>query len=162
MPITDDARGAEGEGFPRPLQGFPFRSTGNPLHVEPTSTFSYTMPDHLEALSELRTELRAWLSRSGVDRETAEDVVLAAWEVCANAVEHPLDPEHHDVTLVATAGATGLCIVVEDTGSWRDSVSRPGRGLGLRIARAMVDRMSIVSRHPGTEVVLWRSTGGHA
>ena len=132
---------------------------GNSLQVNQTSTFSYTMPDRLEALSTLRTELRAWLSRSGVDRDTAEDVVLAAWEVCANAVEHPVDRKHHDVTLVATVGSSGVCIVVEDTGSWRDTVSRPGRGLGLRLARAMVDRMSIVRRSPGTEVVLWRSTG---
>ena len=134
---------------------------GNSLHVNQTSTFSYTMPDRLEALSTLRTELRAWLSRSGVDRDTTEDVVLAAWEVCANAVEHPVDRKHHDVTLVATVGSSGVCIVVEDTGSWRDTVSRPGRGLGLRLARAMVDRLSIVRRSPGTEVVIWRSTGGH-
>ena len=134
---------------------------GNSLHVNQTSTFSYTMPDRLEALSALRTELRAWLSRSGVDRDTTEDVVLAAWEVCANAVEHPVDRKHHDVTLVATVGSSGVCIVVEDTGSWRDTVSRPGRGLGLRLARAMVDRLSIVRRSPGTEVVIWRSTGGH-
>ena len=117
------------------------------------------MPDRLEALSALRTELRAWLSRSGVDRDPTEDVVLAAWEVCANAVEHPVDRKHHDVTLVATVGSSGVCIVVEDTGSWRDTASRPGRGLGLRLARAMVDRLSIVRRSPGTEVVIWRSTG---
>ena len=60
--------------------------------MESNSTFSYTMPDRLDALSELRTELRAWLAGTGVDRETAEDVVLAAWEVCANAVEHPVRP----------------------------------------------------------------------
>ena len=120
------------------------------------------MPDRLEALPGLRTELRAWLSRSDVDRDTTEDIVFAAWEVCANAVEHPVDPKHHDVTLVAQVGSSGVCVVVEDSGSWRDGVSRPGRGLGLRLARALVDRMSIVRRSPGTEVVLWRSTGGHA
>ena len=121
MPTTHDVSGAGGVRFAL-RRGFRVRAFGNSLHVEPTSTFSYTMPDRLEALSGLRTELRAWLSRSGVDRETAEDVVLAAWEVCANAVEHPVDRRHHDVTLVATAGATGLCIVVEDTGSWREDV----------------------------------------
>jgi anti-sigma regulatory factor (Ser/Thr protein kinase) len=126
------------------------------------STFSYTMPDRLEALLGMRTELRAWLSGRGVDAEAAEDVVLAAWEVCANAVEHPVDPTYPDVTLVATVDPSGVCVVVEDTGSWRENVPRPGRGLGLRLARGMVDRMSIVSRTPGTEVVLWRSTGGHA
>ena len=145
-----------------PRRGFCVSAFGNSLHVDETSTFTYTMPDRLEALPGLRTELRAWLSRSGVDCDTTEDVVFAAWEVCANAVEHPVDPKHHDVTLVATVGSSGVCVVVEDSGSWRDGVPRPGRGLGLRLARAMVDRMSIVRQSPGTEVVLWRSTGGHA
>ncbi len=130
--------------------------------MEETTTFSYTMPDHLQALPGLRAELRDWLAGTGIDRSTAEDVVLAAWEVCANAVEHPVNRRHHDVTLVATVRPSGVRIVVKDTGSWRDdSVRRPGRGLGLRLAQAMVDRMSIVRRRPGTEVVLWRSTGGH-
>jgi anti-sigma regulatory factor (Ser/Thr protein kinase) len=113
---------------------------GNPLHVQETSTFSCTMPDRLDALAEMRAELRAWLARSGVDPETAEDIVLAAWEVCANAAEHPLDPKHHDVTLVATVGPSGVCIVVEDTGSWRDTVPRPGRGRGRGRAPAEVAR----------------------
>ena len=131
--------------------------------MEETTTFSYTMPDHLQALSGMRTELRDWLAGTGVDRGTAEDVVLAAWEVCANAVEHPVSRRHHDVTLVASVLPAGVRVVVEDTGSWRDdSVPRPGRGLGLRLAQGMVDRMSIVRRRPGTDVVLWRSTGGHA
>ena len=134
---------------------------GKCLHVVETSTLSYTMPDRLEALSGLRTELRAWLARTGVDHETAEDVVLAAWEVCANAIEHPVDRRHADVTLVANVGPSGVRIVVEDTGAWRENNRRPGRGLGLALARAMVDRMSIVRRSPGTEVILWRSTGGH-
>ena len=126
-----------------------------------SSTFSYTMPARLEALPELRAELRAWLAQTHVDPETAEDVTLAAWEVCANAVEHPIDRRHPDVTLVARADPTGICVVVEDTGHWHDHVPRPGRGFGLRLARALVDRMSIVRRRPGTEIVLWRSTGGH-
>ena len=54
---------------------------------------SLTIPDRLDALDALRRALRCWLDRAGVERETAEDVVLATWEVCANAVEHPLDTE---------------------------------------------------------------------
>ena len=131
--------------------------------MDETTTFSYTMPGRLQALSGLRTELRDWLAHSGVDLGTAEDVVLAAWEVCANAIEHPVNRRHHDVTLVASVLPTGVRIVVEDTGSWRaNGVQRTGRGLGLRLAQALVDRMSIVRGRPGTEVVLWRSTGGHA
>jgi anti-sigma regulatory factor (Ser/Thr protein kinase) len=120
------------------------------------------MPDDLGALAGMRRELRAWLSDRGVEPETAEDVVLAAWEVCANAIEHPVDRLYHEVTLVATADPSGVRVVVEDSGVWREhTVPRPDRGLGLRIANAMVDRMAIVCRPPGTEVVLWRSTGRH-
>ena len=126
------------------------------------STFTYTMPARLDALPALRAELRAWLEGAHVEPDVAEDVVLAAWEVCANAVEHPIDRRHPDVTLVAQADRSGVCVVVEDTGNWHDHAPRPGRGFGLRLARAMVDRMSIVRRCPGTEIVLWRSNGGHA
>jgi len=130
--------------------------------VADSSTFTYTMPARLDALPALRAELRDWLAQADVAPDAAEDIVLAAWEVCANAVEHPVDRRHPDVTLVATAGRSGVCVLVEDTGLWHDRVPRPGRGLGLRLARAMVDRMSIVRHRPGTEIVLWRSTGGAA
>jgi hypothetical protein len=51
--------------------------------------FTYTLSEGLGALHDFRTELRAWLARVGTDRDEAEDLVLAAWEVCANAIEHP-------------------------------------------------------------------------
>jgi anti-sigma regulatory factor (Ser/Thr protein kinase) len=140
------------------------RVAGTFLLVEELSTFTYTIPDRLDALRGLRAALRVWLAEAGVDDETAEDAVLAAWEVCANAVEHPVDPRQPpEVTFVASVGPTGLLMVVVDSGSWRDrDTPRAGRGLGLRLARAMVDRLSIHSHRPGTEVVLWRSRGDHA
>ena len=124
-------------------------------------TFSYTLPDRLEALHEFRRHLRAWLAVVGMDGRDAEDVVLAAWEVCANALEHPVDPDGSGVRVEAWATEGVVRLAVRDTGSWVErSIRRPDRGLGLRLARAMVDRMSILSEQPGTEVVLWRSIGG--
>ena len=131
--------------------------------MEESATFSHTIPDRLDALPELRSALRAWLADVGIETSTAEDVVLAAWEVCANAVEHPIERKGAGVTLGAEATALGVRVAVHDTGSWReDRTPRPGRGLGLRLARAMMDRISVVSGRVGTEVVMWRFTGGHA
>ena len=123
----------------------------------------YTIPDRLDALDALRRALRCWLERAGIDTDTAEDVVLATWEVCANAVEHPLDRKGNDVTLVASVTPRWVRVVVDDTGSWRErNVQRRDRGLGLSLARALMDRISIRSGLPGTKVVMWRFLGGHA
>ena len=126
------------------------------------STFSYTLPSDLEALPKLRAALRSWLAGVGVDPAAREDVVLAAWEVCANAVEHPTGREAAEVTVDGWASPQGVRIAVHDRGSWRAAVRRPGRGLGLRLARAMTDRLLILTNGRGTDVVMWRSSGGAA
>ena len=126
------------------------------------SPFSYTIPNRLEALPKLRAALRSWLADVGVDPPARDEVVLAAWEVCVNAVEHPADREEAEVTVNAWASPHGVRIAVHDSGSWRETVRRPGRGLGLRLARAMTDRLLILRSRPGTDVVMWRSTNGAA
>ena len=135
---------------------------GNCLQMQEISAFSYTVPGELEALPKLRAALRAWLAGVGVDAAAREDVVLAAWEICANAVEHPTDREAAEVTVDGWASPQGVRIAVRDRGSWRTAVRRPGRGLGLRLARAMTDRLLILTNGAGTDVVMWRSTGGAA
>ena len=123
-------------------------------------TFSYTVPGQLDELPKLRAALRSWLAGVGVDPAAREDVVLAAWEVCANAVEHPTGPKEREVTVNAWASPHEVRIAVHDSGSWRPAVRRPGRGLGLRLARAMTDRLLVLTGRPGTDVVMWRSTDG--
>jgi anti-sigma regulatory factor (Ser/Thr protein kinase) len=135
---------------------------GNSLHMKEIPAFSYTIPGQLEALPRLRAALRSWLGGAGIDPATREDVVLAAWEICANAVEHPIDPETAEVTVNAWASPHGVRIAVHDSGSWRAAVRQPGRGLGLRLARAMTDRLLVLPSRPGTDVVMWRSTDGAA
>ena len=130
--------------------------------MQETQTFSYAVEDRLDALLGMRMALRRWLADVGLDTAAAEDVVLAAWEVCANAVEHPVDA-NGGVTLVASRTKLGLRVAVHDTGTWRErAVQRPGRGLGLRIARGVMDRVSILRDRRGTEVVMWRFLGGRA
>ncbi len=130
--------------------------------MQETATFSYAIEGGLNTLVGMRIALRRWLADVGLETEAAEDVVLAAWEVCVNAVEHAVEPQD-GVTLVASRTRLGVRIAVHDSGTWRErAVQRPGRGLGLGIARAVMDRVSILRDRPGTEVVMWRFTGGRA
>ena len=67
------------------------------------------------------------------------------------------------VTLVASVTPRWVRVVVHDTGSWHGrNVQRRGRGLGLWLARALMDRISIRRDLPGTKVVMWRFLGGPA
>ena len=54
-----------------------------PLHVR--------IPSDVGALDVVRDALRVWLAGASLDRTDAEDVVLATWEACANAIEHAGD-----------------------------------------------------------------------
>ena len=127
--------------------------------MEP-AIFSATIPGRTEALRPLRHSLREWLAAAGIEAATADDVVLAAWEVCANALEHPVRPRHPpEVRVSVNVSKSYVRVSVQDTGEWRvHTVRRAQRGLGLRLARALMDRVSILRDRTGTEVVMWRYT----
>lgn len=117
---------------------------------------SIQVPDELAALPSVRTALRAWLEDVGVAGQAADDIVLASWEACANAVEHPLHPGHHELLLDARASRLRVCVTVHDAGCWREPTSRPYRGLGLEIVNALMDDVSIRRVRDGTVVHMCR------
>ena len=49
--------------------------------------------------------MRSWLATAGVDRGDAEMLVLAAGELCANAVEHAYPPSGTDGAVEVALGA---------------------------------------------------------
>ena len=107
----------------------------------------------------MRTDLRRWLGRVGVPGGVAEDIVLAAWELCANAIEHPAQPDPSEVTLDAEAYTHGVRVTVHDAGVWNGHrLTRAKRGLGLRIVEGLVDRLAVRRGFEGTEVMLFRCT----
>lgn len=134
------------------------------LHSMEPAMFSATVPGRTESLRPLRHSLREWLATAEVEPATADDVVLAAWEVCANALEHPVRPRHPpEVRVRVTVSKSYVRVSVQDTGEWRvRTVRRAHRGLGLRLARALMDRVSILRDRTGTEVVMWRYTSRRA
>ena len=92
---------------------------------------------------------RAWTSAA------RDDVLLAAGEACANAVEHAYDGGTGTVELVAGIDGDAIDLVVTDHGHWREP--RPStRGRGIGIMRRLVDEVDVETGEDGTRVHLRR------
>ena len=112
-------------------------------HPEP---LDLTFPADQGQLTLARAALRSWLVRSGLSRRMVQDVLVAAGEACANAIEHG----HRDVPgtgirLRAEATVTRLRVTVTDTGSWRTARPSPDplRGHGIALMRALMEHVTI-------------------
>lgn len=128
-------------------------------NVETPISFRRSVPPRLDALPTMRRELHAWLTGLDVPRPVANDIVLAAWEVCANAIEHPVQPSARTVAVEAEAVPRGIRVAVRDAGRWTGTrLARGNRGVGLRIVEGLVDRLAIRRGLGETEVVLFRCT----
>jgi anti-sigma regulatory factor (Ser/Thr protein kinase) len=124
------------------------------------ATFKHSLAPRLEELHSFRAGLRDWLDEVAVPRAEAEDIVLAAWEVCTNAIEHPTPAPRHAVAVEATALPRGIRVAVRNGGTWSSTwLSRRARGcFGLRMVEGLVDRLAIRRGLGETEVVLFRCT----
>jgi anti-sigma regulatory factor (Ser/Thr protein kinase) len=118
---------------------------------------SLTTPATTAALPTVRSDLRRWLDDAEVDEPIAADVVLAVWEVCANAVEHAVDPRSPTLVVDAAITSRSIRVRVRNSGGWRAPVRRATRGLGLPLVRAMMDDVRIRTEIQGTEVRMVRS-----
>jgi hypothetical protein len=68
-----------------------FGQPGNTL--EQAGSVRRSWPAHPRWLAQLRAEVRTWLAALGFLRDTAEDIVLAANEAAANAIDHAYPTE---------------------------------------------------------------------
>ena len=121
-------------------------------HPEP---LDLTFPADQGQLTPARAALRSWLVRCGLSRRMVQDVLVAAGEACANAIEHG----HRDVPgtgirLRAEATVTRLRVTVTDTGSWRTARPSPDplRGHGIALMRALMEHVTIEAGEAGTSV----------
>ena len=102
----------------------------------------------------VRDAIRTWLEGTELGRVDAEDLLLAAWETCANAIEHAANPGKDTVRLRATLADSRIRVLVEDTGRFVQVRPRPDRGLGLRLAERLSTSMDITMTEDGTTVAL--------
>ena len=123
-------------------------------HPEP---LDLTFPADRGQLTPVRAALRTWLGRAGVSRGTIQDVLVAAGEACANAIEHGhRDAPGQPIRLQAEATASRLRLTVTDTGRWRATppAADPLRGHGVALMRALMEQVTIEPGPAGTTVGL--------
>jgi anti-sigma regulatory factor (Ser/Thr protein kinase) len=109
-------------------------------------------------LKTARAALRVWLDRAGATPEVAQDVLIAAGEACANAVEHAYRDSNQDiqgdVRLTAVAVGDDVRITVSDRGIW--NIGRPEgspfRGRGRSLMRTLMREVRFLTGADGTTV----------
>ncbi|WP_067500342.1 SpoIIE family protein phosphatase [Actinoplanes sp. TFC3] len=114
-------------------------------------------PAEATRLAPVRSALRGWLARAGVDPMTAQNVLVAAGEACANAIEHGhRHAQGGMVRLRAAATATALHLTVTDSGRWKtpEPAANPHRGRGLTLMRALMSEVTVTTGAAGTVVGL--------
>ena len=102
----------------------------------------------------VRDALRTWLAGTELELADAESVVLAAWEACANAIEHASEPVDDVVTIAADVDDGRVRVTVADTGRWVSPTERDGRGLGLRLIETLSTTTEISTSDAGTTVTI--------
>ena len=112
------------------------------------------LPADLGSLTVVRDALRAWLSGVELERSEAEEVVLATWEACANAIEHAVEPVAGIVVVHANIEDSLIRVTVGDTGRWAPPSEREDRGLGLQLMDSLVTSVVVTESPTGTTVTL--------
>lgn len=121
-----------------------------------------------EAAAPMRHAIGTFLEALDLSDALRIDVVTAVGEAIANVVEHaymPLAGGHIEIS--AELSDETLTVHVVDRGTFAPPQTRPDRGFGLRIIRA-VSHTCDVSTHAGTAITMqFRSpkakrAGGHS
>jgi anti-sigma regulatory factor (Ser/Thr protein kinase) len=126
------------------------------LHRHP-GPLELEFPAHASQLAPARQALRGWLQSARVNPDRSMDVLIAAGEAVANAIEHGhRDNPEGVIRMNATALVDRVQLTITDTGSWktpqptRDST----RGRGIALMRALVHEVAIDPGAAGTTVRL--------
>lgn len=114
-----------------------------------------TFPAESEQLAPVRKALRSWLDQCDLPPRTVQNVLVAAGEACANAIEHghrhnPGEP----IRLRAEALVDDLHLSVVDSGNWKPPQPELNahRGRGVTLMRAMMQQVTITPSPAGTTV----------
>jgi len=137
-----------GGGYPDDVAMLLYRQPG-PLAMKFNANFSELAPS--------RAALRGWLTQAGVDHDQIQDVLIAAGEAVANAIEHGHRDRPGMVSLRATAVVDRLHVTVTDSGTWKvpSEVADVSRGRGMGLMRVLMEDLSIQSSDAGTTVHMY-------
>ncbi|HTT51069.1 MAG TPA: SpoIIE family protein phosphatase [Streptosporangiaceae bacterium] len=112
-----------------------------------------------DELAPVRSRLRGWLSQLSMDPLIAQDVLIAACEACANAIEHGYHGSRTGtVWLRVEVAGPDIVITVSDRGRWREPREIRDRGHGLKLIRATMRDVAITANERGTTVEMRAGT----
>ena len=114
-----------------------------------------TFPAESSQLAPVRKALRSWLGQCELPPHMVQNVLVAAGEACANAVEHGhRDTPGETVLLRAEALVDALHLTIVDSGRWKQPQphlnTHRGRGVGLM--HALMQQVTITAHPTGTTV----------
>jgi PAS domain S-box-containing protein len=117
------------------------------------SPLSLSFPADPDELALVRRQLRGWLGRLSMDSLVAQDVLIAACEACANAIEHGYrGSPAGTVWLRVEVTGPDVLITVSDHGRWRPPSQTRDRGHGLKLIRATMREVEITANDLGTTI----------
>jgi serine phosphatase RsbU (regulator of sigma subunit)/anti-sigma regulatory factor (Ser/Thr protein kinase) len=114
-------------------------------------------PADLSQLAPTRTALRTWLTRARVDPAKTMDVLVAAGEAVANAIEHGhRHTPYGTISLGATVLIDRVRLTITDTGTWKppEPNNDERRGRGIILMRGLMEEVTIDPAGAGTTVRL--------
>ncbi|NKZ08261.1 SpoIIE family protein phosphatase [Actinomadura latina] len=112
-------------------------------------------PAESSQLAPVREALRDWLAQCRLSRRAAQNVLVAAGEACANAIEHGhRDTPGRIVRLRAEVDVDRLHLTIADSGRWKTPRPDPhsDRGRGTALMRALMQQLTITPGPDGTTV----------
>ncbi|MFF7361503.1 SpoIIE family protein phosphatase [Streptomyces sp. NPDC008125] len=114
-----------------------------------------SFPAESGQLAPVRRALRGWLDQCDLPSGTVQNILVAAGEACANAIEHGhRDAPGDTVYIRAEASVGNLRLTIADTGQWKvpqpERNAHRGRGMGLM--RALMQQVTVTQSPTGTTV----------
>ncbi|OBG30532.1 SpoIIE family protein phosphatase [Mycobacterium sp. 852002-51057_SCH5723018] len=114
-------------------------------------------PADVSHLAPTRKALRTWLTRARLDPDQTMNVLIAAGEAVANAIEHGhRHSPQGTISLDATVLVDQVHLTITDTGSWKppQPASESHRGRGIALMKGLMHDVSIDPDPAGTTVHL--------
>lgn len=106
-------------------------------------------------LAPVRKTLRSWLDQCDLPPGTVQNILVAAGEACANAIEHGhRDAPGGTIRFRAEAYVDNLHLTITDTGAWKapQPEANTHRGRGTALMRALMQQVTITPGPSGTTV----------
>lgn len=122
----------------------------------PAASFGFRLQARPASAILLRRKLQGWLTERGVTEREQFDVLLAASEAFANAVEHPQLPAAAIVDVEAAIVGDELELTIRDYGAWRDARQRTEGGFGFPIMWTVMRDVEVDSQPEGSRITLRR------